>query len=412
MQLFKLHRSVAVFFLLTCAFAISISPKSLAHSAFIKPTSVLVQNQRIAFYRLVRPSGQNRPLGNHFYTSSCQERNSAIKGGGYNLESIMGYVASSQVPGTVPLYRVWLSRGNHFYTVSSAEAQQVAQGPGNKFEGVAAYILESKMPNTVPLYRMSNPNRHFYTTSRGEAESVQGWNIEGIIGYLWAGGTSPCDEGLLIQRASKKPGIWRVENGKKRLFPDFCTFRAMFDKGELGEKYIYTFPDHIVDAIPIGEDFSLKDVNLPEGKLISHKGGVWKIEGGKKRLFPDLCTYKAMGVGDATEVDVDLFNCIPVGDNYPHKDCPNTDPKEICPSGPGYIIKVTSDVGPLGGSVRVTNLSTGKIGYRRLDKNASATGVSLAIQSAATDAGLTSSIILGSSWVRLCGLNHKIDLTG
>ena len=30
MQLFKLHRSVVAFFLLTCAFAISISSKSLA----------------------------------------------------------------------------------------------------------------------------------------------------------------------------------------------------------------------------------------------------------------------------------------------------------------------------------------------------------------------------------------------
>ena len=112
------------------------------------PTSEFAQNQRIAFYRLNRPSGVNRPLGNHFYTSSCQERNSAIKGDGYNLESVMGYVASSQVSGAVPLYRVWLNRGNHFYTVSSDEAQQVAQGSGNRFEGVAAYILTESVLGT------------------------------------------------------------------------------------------------------------------------------------------------------------------------------------------------------------------------------------------------------------------------
>ena len=61
---------------------------------------------------------------------------------GYRDDGIVGYIASTQAPGTMPLYRLSSPDGStHFYTASTTEKSQF-QGQGWKDEGVAGYIYQ------------------------------------------------------------------------------------------------------------------------------------------------------------------------------------------------------------------------------------------------------------------------------
>ncbi len=134
-----------------------------------------------------------RMLGNgdHFYTTNASEHATVARAGVYKDEGIAGYLASSQVAGTEPLYRLVAQRGSmtdHFYTASAAERQSAIQS-GYRDEGEIGYIAQSQAPGTVPLYRLLGKNGdHFYTTSEGERQSAisQGYKDEGIAGYVWS----------------------------------------------------------------------------------------------------------------------------------------------------------------------------------------------------------------------------------
>jgi hypothetical protein len=54
----------------------------------------------------------------------------------------VGYIATSQQPGTMKMYRLYNpGLGQHFYTVSEAERQQTIQA-GFKDEGVIGYVWQ------------------------------------------------------------------------------------------------------------------------------------------------------------------------------------------------------------------------------------------------------------------------------
>ena len=139
-------------------------------------------------------SGQFVPLyrmfanGDHFYTTNASERSSL--GSSYRDEGIAGYLATSQIAGTQPFYRM-LRQGNnmndHLYTANASEHQSVL-GQGYHDEGVIGYIATSQLSGTVPLYRLRNANGdHMYTTDANERQSAQqqGYQDEGIAGYVW-----------------------------------------------------------------------------------------------------------------------------------------------------------------------------------------------------------------------------------
>ena len=61
---------------------------------------------------------------------------------GLHDQGIVGYIATSQQPGTQPLYRLYNpASGQHFYTISDTERQQVIQS-GYKDEGVLGYVWQ------------------------------------------------------------------------------------------------------------------------------------------------------------------------------------------------------------------------------------------------------------------------------
>lgn len=81
-------------------------------------------------------SGQ---LSDHFYSTS------AVTPAGYVGEGIVGYIFPTQVPGSTPLYRSYRHinssppNGDHLYTISSAERDSAAQY-GYTFESIEGYV--------------------------------------------------------------------------------------------------------------------------------------------------------------------------------------------------------------------------------------------------------------------------------
>ena len=117
----------------------------------------------IPLFRLLNPK-----TGDHLYTTSVSERDSAIASFGYQSEGIAGYVFDSQAPGTTPLFRLLNPKtGDHFYTTSVSERDGAIASFGYRPEGITCYVFGSQAPGTIPLLRLLNPQtgHHFYTTS-------------------------------------------------------------------------------------------------------------------------------------------------------------------------------------------------------------------------------------------------------
>lgn len=125
---------------------------------------------------------------NAFYTSSWEEAERYLRTYPYwrldpaiSGQYIQGYVFTKQIPGTVPLYRLWnINVSNTWYTTSWTEAQDYMNRFGYKLDYgleqkghyIQGYIYKEQQPNTVALYRLFDRNQHnnFYTTSWSEAQ--------------------------------------------------------------------------------------------------------------------------------------------------------------------------------------------------------------------------------------------------
>jgi hypothetical protein len=147
-------------------------------------------SQRTELFRLYNPGN-----GDHFYTTSAAERDSAAASG-YVVEGAACYVPttlpdSPPVFGTIPLFRLYNpGNGDHFYTTSAAE-RDTAAGGGYSIEGVACYVFGSATEGTTPLFRLYNPGNgdHFYTISAAERDSAVsgGYVSEGAACWVFAG---------------------------------------------------------------------------------------------------------------------------------------------------------------------------------------------------------------------------------
>lgn len=131
-----------------------------------------------AMYRLYNPH-----TGEHFYTSSVQERNQVMKAG-WSYEGIGWY---APLKSSVPVYRLYnRNAGDHFYTTDTGEAGSL-KALGWSDEGIGWYSDTAE--NHVPIYRQYNPNAktgtHNYTVSQDENNILvaKGWHGEGIGWY-------------------------------------------------------------------------------------------------------------------------------------------------------------------------------------------------------------------------------------
>ena len=132
----------------------------------------------VSMHRLYNPNS-----GEHFYTSSDNERNHLISLG-WNNEG-EGWTAPRS--SNTPVYRLYNANGGeHHYTYDYAERSMLI-GAGWDDEGIGWYSDDAR---TTALYREYNPNayanNHNYTTSWSEHSYLVslGWHDEG---YAWYG---------------------------------------------------------------------------------------------------------------------------------------------------------------------------------------------------------------------------------
>jgi len=121
----------------------------------------------------------------HFYTLGSTEINGGANG--YRFEGGAGYMYTSQVSGTTPLYRYYNGpQHDHFYTANYGELG--AGADGYTYEGVAGYLFSTQVAGTRPLYRYYNAAKadHFYTANYGEiGAGANGYTYEGVAGYVY-----------------------------------------------------------------------------------------------------------------------------------------------------------------------------------------------------------------------------------
>lgn len=116
--------------------------------------------------------------GNHFYTKSANERNSAREKYGFAYEGVGFYLTDN---GTTPVYRLFSSQqSNHFYTTSESEKNSAVNN-GFVYEGVAFNLNESDTRNVYRLFS-GQQGDHFYTASESEKNNAQaaGYRLEGV----------------------------------------------------------------------------------------------------------------------------------------------------------------------------------------------------------------------------------------
>lgn len=108
---------------------------------------------------------------------------------GYTAEGVTGYVFLTQQPRTIPLYRLWNGpASDHFYTTSAEERDSAIARLGYISEGTAGFVYLDDACGGYPLYRSfrSSGTDHFYTMSAAERDNAKagGWAYEGIAAYI------------------------------------------------------------------------------------------------------------------------------------------------------------------------------------------------------------------------------------
>jgi len=149
--------------------------------------------------------------GKHFYTTNVAEVNAmldantyvkpttsfwwslyaAVFGGNgttvnWSMEGNMGRLCTSQVSGTIPLYRYFSSEhGDHMYTVSTSEGQDLLNA-GYVSEGIIGYVYSTQVAGSIPMYRYDNVTfGHFFTILYAELQDGKdGYTREGTTFYV------------------------------------------------------------------------------------------------------------------------------------------------------------------------------------------------------------------------------------
>ncbi|WP_306150209.1 MULTISPECIES: hypothetical protein [unclassified Roseibium] len=135
----------------------------------------------------------NTLIGNHFYTTSIEERDNLISNNSaMNYEGNVFDSNATADNGGAAVYRFYnTATGTHFYTASADEAANIrANLPSMNDEGISYYAHTSADGGGVALYRFFNTQNgsHFFTTSESERDNIISTlghlNYEGVAYYV------------------------------------------------------------------------------------------------------------------------------------------------------------------------------------------------------------------------------------
>ncbi|MBB5868515.1 hypothetical protein F4553_001894 [Allocatelliglobosispora scoriae] len=139
-----------------------------------------------ALLRLYNPDS-----GDHLYTTSVTERDTAVARFGYTDEGVAGHVSATAATGTTPLLRLYNpDSGDHLYTASVTERDTAVARFGYVDEGIACHVFATAGAGTAPLLRVYNPSSmdHFYTASAAERDTAVarlGYVDEGVACHVY-----------------------------------------------------------------------------------------------------------------------------------------------------------------------------------------------------------------------------------
>lgn len=94
----------------------------------------------------------------------------------------------SRVNGVTCVWSVMKSDGSHFLTTSKSERDFTLNSYGWIYEGIAFYAAPTQLPGTVPTYRLRQDGRHYYTAVQSDYNSLissGSWADEGVAFYSY-----------------------------------------------------------------------------------------------------------------------------------------------------------------------------------------------------------------------------------
>lgn len=215
----------------------------LAFLLMISSAHAVPLNHRPVFAPLY--SAYSEAQNDNFYTTNLLELNQAVSQYGYVDTGIVAYVEKRQQPNTLALMRYYKGppQTDHFYTTDVDEGSLV-QSWGWVLEGNEGYIYTTLVPGSVPLYRVSKANAqnqdlvHKFTRSWVEVQQLQsvGWVYDNVAGYVYATEMPPAANGWIA--GFRCPHEYDEALGCWGEAPPPADYRDFF------------FPDLLVDSTP------------------------------------------------------------------------------------------------------------------------------------------------------------------
>lgn len=162
-------------------------------------------------------SSNHAGINDNFYTIDPQHHQLAIQTHGYVDTGPVAFLERRQQPNTKAFKRFYKGtpQTDHFYTSSDSE-EALVLSLGWVFERVEGYIYTTQVPGSKPLYRLNLFNGqsgdlvHKYTLDVNEMQQLQaqGWGYDGVAGYVYASGFPPATGDWLmgLRCPSTQPG--------------------------------------------------------------------------------------------------------------------------------------------------------------------------------------------------------------